>query len=651
MTGFELPEASDYLEYVFNVIKKEVRGEDRLIRQLVYTGLSAYTTNPSNLAINAPSGEGKTHAIAHTIIDLFPSKDVLVLTGTSQKFIFHKEGRLVIDTGKNGRDRYKDVTEQVESLIDEMAELKDSEKEQYKLKIKRAELKELEKNVKKLIDLNHKILVFLDSPPKELFEALMPLLSHDSYYSEYVYVDTHHGIKTKTNILCGYPAVIFAAAIDYSEWKRWPEVQRRFIITNPKMEISKYQEAILLAGKRHALPGLLYEQQVVSDKEKEYARQCISYLKDQILSISNSYQVKQAMSYNPFYTAVACSLQVEARKATMMSTADRILGWIELLPVIRYEKRPRVRVGNKLYPIALFEDLAEAMKLMEYSNGLRPYVIEWYNEVFLLTYLAKNDVDRKKMSNGEEREEDRIAVTSRELAEATKQLKQKSCTVKQIYETFLAPLHNEGYIDYEKSQIDNRQYIYYPVLGTKVYKLFGNDKSTNFSYRYRIPVSNPFIFPSKMILGFQFLSDLRNSSARPDLSDISFDHQGNSASLGKILSYYTRADEYFELLKYSNNLEKAVETKQHVDSNIVPESTKLHEKADSTNFFNFDVLALKKFEAIVSALQKFTTEQLVSECHKSGIEISLEQARHHLNLLNAEGRVFPDSADKWRFLA
>ena len=71
--------------------------------------------------------------------------------------------------------------------------------------------KDLVKNAKKLIDLSHKTLIFLDT--------LMPLLSHDKYEVEYEYTDTHNGIKTKANILRGWPAVIFAQAIDYSHYK------------------------------------------------------------------------------------------------------------------------------------------------------------------------------------------------------------------------------------------------------------------------------------------------------------------------------------------------------------------------------------------------------------------------------------------------
>ena len=126
---------------------------------------------------------------------------------------------------------------------------------------------QLFKNTKKLIDLSHKILVFLDTPRPELFNALMPLLSHDRYEVEYEYVDTHNGIKTKTNILRGWPAVIFAQAIDYSHYARYPEIQRRFIITNPKMTIDKYEDAIQLIGLQFGIPDFAYQHAVVNDSE------------------------------------------------------------------------------------------------------------------------------------------------------------------------------------------------------------------------------------------------------------------------------------------------------------------------------------------------------------------------------------------------
>ena len=74
----------------------------------------------------------------------------------------------------------------------------------------------------------------------------MSLLSHDKFAVEYHYVDTSSktGIVTKTNVLVGWPAVIFAQAIDYTNHPRYQEIQRRFIVTNPRMDEEKYQSAV-----------------------------------------------------------------------------------------------------------------------------------------------------------------------------------------------------------------------------------------------------------------------------------------------------------------------------------------------------------------------------------------------------------------------
>jgi hypothetical protein len=168
--------------------------------------------------------------------------------------------------------------------------------------------KDLLHNAKKLIDLSHKILVFLDTPRPELFSALMPLLSHDKYEVDYEYVDTHNGIKTRTNILIGWPAVIFAQAIDYSHYVRWPEIQRRFIITNPKMNKEKYADAIDLIGERYSLPDFAYQQKIVIDTEKDQVRDVIQDIKNRMLDVSGKIEPGKNSVMIPFNEAITKSL-------------------------------------------------------------------------------------------------------------------------------------------------------------------------------------------------------------------------------------------------------------------------------------------------------------------------------------------------------
>ena len=54
---------SDYSEFIISCIKKTVKQEDALVRQIVYTMLSAYSNNPINLGIIAPTSEGKSYPV------------------------------------------------------------------------------------------------------------------------------------------------------------------------------------------------------------------------------------------------------------------------------------------------------------------------------------------------------------------------------------------------------------------------------------------------------------------------------------------------------------------------------------------------------------------------------------------------------------
>lgn len=74
----------DRIGFCVSVILKEAREEKRLVKQILYCMLSAYTNNPINLAINAPTGEGKNY-ILQKVGDLFPDNDVIFLAGLTEK--------------------------------------------------------------------------------------------------------------------------------------------------------------------------------------------------------------------------------------------------------------------------------------------------------------------------------------------------------------------------------------------------------------------------------------------------------------------------------------------------------------------------------------------------------------------------------------
>ncbi len=68
------------IQFCTDVILKEARNEARLVKQILLTVLNAFTNNPINLAINSPSGEGKSYVL-HKVGELFPPQDVMFVAG------------------------------------------------------------------------------------------------------------------------------------------------------------------------------------------------------------------------------------------------------------------------------------------------------------------------------------------------------------------------------------------------------------------------------------------------------------------------------------------------------------------------------------------------------------------------------------------
>jgi HD-like signal output (HDOD) protein len=75
--------------------------------------LSAYSNNPINLLINAPSGVGKNYVI-NIVASLFPQSDILSLAGMTDKALFHRSGKLVIKNEITGE--YESIEESINAL-------------------------------------------------------------------------------------------------------------------------------------------------------------------------------------------------------------------------------------------------------------------------------------------------------------------------------------------------------------------------------------------------------------------------------------------------------------------------------------------------------------------------------------------------------
>jgi hypothetical protein len=426
----------------------------------------------------------------------------------SNKAIFHSSGVLVT---KNEQGEYEPIEEMVEQIdvqiSDKQGEIHSSKDNNLKQALK-GQIKALEKekdhltkDAKKLIDLRYKTLILLDTPGQDLFNAIMSLLSHDKYEVEYSYVDTSGTIKTKSNILRGWPVVIFAQAIDLTHYERYAEIQRRFIFANPKMDKEKYRAAIDLMADKYSLPDFIYEDIVVSDLQKEQARELVKSRKEKILEISDRISPGKNNTFIPFRDAVEQSLN--AAKAFDMTVADRTLGYLPLLATIHIEDRPGLVLRKEhdpivyTYPFAIFEDLREALYIIQYSSGLRPFIAEWFDNVFLSTFEKKTEPDSKDDSRGNHLTEDIKALTIKELREATFEIQGKRLSANQIRKGYLEPLMSEAYIDKQTSNLNKSTDIFYPIILCKVCKSAKWDEDALLSQQNQLIVEDSALFPRK----------------------------------------------------------------------------------------------------------------------------------------------------------
>jgi hypothetical protein len=453
----------DFADLVIRTAKKTVKREDSLIRQIFYTGLSAYSNNPLSIGIKAPTSEGKTYAVKEVIMKFFPKKDVWIIGSMSPKVIVRQKGKLVDGTTNQPLDaRIREIKKQISSSKN--IETKDDLKEQ---------LQQLLEDAKILIDLSNTIFVFLEPPHPQTWEILKAILSHDSWEIEHPFVDKteYAGTQVKRTVTSGWPVCIFSSAKDESKWEIWPEIQSRVLITSPNMSFEKYVESNFLTAQTMSLPYDIQQKVIVSDEEIELAKKCVLYIKQQILQLSRCEDEERKKKYNvdilsrkksnpvwiPYGTILGEVFPAE--KGPDMRIFQRLSSLLNIIPLAKVDSRQKLIYGNEELVIANLEDLGEVLHITQNISGIPEYKIKFYREVFLPLFRSKNKREEK---NG--KEEKIVAVTTKELADYYKEKTGKVIGTDNLRKTILVELINNDYIGEMKSELDSRQFIYYPLI-------------------------------------------------------------------------------------------------------------------------------------------------------------------------------------------
>jgi hypothetical protein len=112
---------NNYFEFLIDCIKKTVKGEDALLRQINYTILSCYTQDPINLGIIAPTSTGKSYPLMQSV-DYTPRGKEIRIVGSMTPKVLIREHRFLID--KEG----KPIGSEVRKLRNAISEAKAKKK-------------------------------------------------------------------------------------------------------------------------------------------------------------------------------------------------------------------------------------------------------------------------------------------------------------------------------------------------------------------------------------------------------------------------------------------------------------------------------------------------------------------------------------------
>jgi len=363
---------------------------DTINKQIVFlTMLLDYTEeDQQNVSFNAPSSTGKSY-IALEVSKFFPKEDVDIHSYTSPTAFFHELGKLTTKEGAPLLDRRPYVNEKMDEWEKETPlpykEERDGKQTQKSIsdraawKVKRKAAKRQGQDewdaIDKLytVDLEKRILIFVDQPHDRLLQVLRALLSHDRKLLPVKITDKTKagGHRTKNIVVKGFPTVFFASA----NFSMDPQEQTRFWLLSPEMSEKKILDSLTLQA--HSIGDrLTFKAQLRGDEGREFLRQRVRVIKEQ--------EIEQIILREEDQTAF---LQwfIESRSLSPRHQRDfpRIIALAKAHALLNLFQRERTPDGQSIY--ANGEDLEAAKTLINKvldanEIGLPPYIYKFWLE-------------------------------------------------------------------------------------------------------------------------------------------------------------------------------------------------------------------------------------------------------------------------------
>jgi hypothetical protein len=492
---------NEEINFVLDTMKKEAPYDIVSIKQLFFGMTSAFTKCPIHHSVNSrKTGAGKTHDLT-LVAGYFPRKYVIALAGMSDKALFHRHGvNVIVDENTGNTMPLQPIIDDLKNKIEDLEV--DKKKNKKEIEKYQAEIQEVYEKSQKLIELDNKIFLFLDTAQEGLFNTLMSMISQDVPTDQlYEFTDKSGAgkIGSKINRLRGTPTIFNTQVIDDSRQVRYQEKNRRLIHVIPNTSTEKIHTAMGLIGQRYGLVNEEYDIQVVKSADKELAKDIVSIITDKLIDHSKLLGPKESGVKISFIKSIAHGIHKGGDIGEWgMTVMDRTMRYLTIIAKVNMDSRPRIidTKTGKFYPISTFDDLKETLELMGMASSmLRPYVADWYNRVFLPAFRELPD-EPKKLTNDSGltiMQETEVGLTSKELADMTYQIMKIPINIRSLREQYLYPLSNMGIINMTRSMINKNENIHSPVEDN-IFSIFDTDKDL------RLMISDPALFPDKNLI-------------------------------------------------------------------------------------------------------------------------------------------------------
>lgn len=412
------------LEKIETYLNTKIKCDPDIVKQLARIYLSAYTNNPINAFLIAPSSEGKTYAVVQTS-EIFPSEDVVLIGRMSPTAIIHQNGFLIDNDGFP-------IQDSIDLFDGKIAEAKSKEEKEEFVRQK----KDLMKDAKMCVDLKNKVLIFLDNPQSQTLEMLKPIMSHDKKEIVYKTTKGDGSLGVKEAIIRNWPVFIICSAKNEAKHEVWSEMKNRVMMLSPNTDVGKYAEANKLTGQKFGLPTWSKSLYDNADDEKN--------TKDEIETLKEKLNHLCYDGTNPVINVYQDKLSELFPKNTAESMRHytRFLSLVNLETLLNADSNPSMthqKDGNKTKSVfTTIKDIENALKIMGNISTLPPDKIKFMDKIFkpLLSELITEE-----------------GLTTNQLAEKYTKVFGKPITPKQILENHTGYLEESGILSSDQEHL------------------------------------------------------------------------------------------------------------------------------------------------------------------------------------------------------